>query len=96
MIDKSSIPSQLSSVVSKTIKGECLLVPLSSHIADMDSLYRLNETGAFIWNAIDGKKSVSEIARLVADEFDVSQDEAERDTVDFINAIERFIQLNVS
>ncbi|HNX65226.1 MAG TPA: PqqD family protein [Bacteroidales bacterium] len=96
MIDKSSIPSRLSSVVSKTIKGECLLVPLSSHIADMDSLYRLNETGAFIWNAIDGQKSVSELARLVANEFEVDPEVAMRDTVEFINAIEKFVQLNVS
>jgi hypothetical protein len=92
MIDKSTIPMRLATVVSKTIKGESLLVPLSSNIADMDSLYRLNVTGAFIWNAIDGQKSIAEIARLVADEFEVDPDEAERDTMEFITAIEKFIE----
>jgi len=94
MIDKSAIPSRLATVVSKKIKGECLLVPLSSNIADMDSLYKLNETGAFIWDSIDGQRSISDIARLVAGEFEVDLEEAERDTIDFINAIEKFIQPN--
>jgi hypothetical protein len=96
MIDKSTIPSRLATVVSKTIKGECLLVPLSSNIADMDSLYRLNATGAFIWNAIDGQKSIAEIARLVADEFEVDPDEAERDTLEFVTAIKKFIEPKAS
>jgi hypothetical protein len=94
MIDKSSIPSRLTSVVSKKIKGEYLLIPLASNIADMDSLYKLNETGAFIWDGIDGRRTVSDIALMVASEFDVDKEEAERDTVEFVCAIEKFLQLN--
>ncbi len=91
MIAKTSILSHSSSVVSKRIGDEYLLVPLTDNIADMDSLYRLNTTGAFIWDAIDGKKSVSEIIILMVEEFDTDIDEAERDTLLFLEEINSFI-----
>lgn len=92
MISLSSIPSHSPSVVSKKIKGEYLLVPLASNIADMDSLFRLNETGAFIWDSIDGHRSVSEIIRLISEEFEADGEEAEKDAMEFLTAIEKFIQ----
>lgn len=91
MITKSSIPSHSPSVVTKKIRDEYLLVPLAANIADMDSLFRLNETGAFIWEAIDGKRTVSEIISMVTMEFEADPSEAERDTMEFLNAIEKFI-----
>jgi hypothetical protein len=94
MISKYSIPSRLPSVVSKKIKGEYLLVPLASDIADMDSLYKLNETGAFIWDAIDGVRSVYDITLMVVKEFDADLQEAEKDTTEFITAISKFLDLD--
>lgn len=93
MISISSIPSHSPSVVSKKIRGEYLLVPLASNIADMDSLYKLNETGAFIWDSIDGHRTVSEIISLVTEEFETEAGEAEKDTIDFLISVEKFIQL---
>lgn len=91
MTDKTSVPSKPASVVSRKIKDEYILVPLSSNIADMDSLYRLNTTGAFIWDAIDGNRSVSDIAAMLAEEFDVEIEKAESDVIDFSNALERYL-----
>jgi len=92
MISISSIPSHSPSVVSKKIRDEYLLVPLASNIADMDSLYRLNETGAFIWDSIDGHRTVSEIISLVTKEFETEAGVAEKDTIEFLSYIEKFIQ----
>lgn len=91
MTDKTSIPSKPASVVSRKIKDEYILVPLSSNIADMDSLYRLNATGAFIWDAIDGQRSVSDIAAEMAAEFDVEIDRAVSDVIDFVDALENHL-----
>ena len=30
---------------------------VANNIADMDSVYTLNESGAFIWELIDGKRN---------------------------------------
>lgn len=93
MITISSIPSHSPSVISKKIKGEYLLIPLASNIADMDSLFKLNETGAFIWDAIDGIRTISDITLMVTEEFETEPLKAEEDTIEFIETIREFLQI---
>jgi hypothetical protein len=94
MISVSSIPSHSPKVVVRRINDESLLIPLTSDIADMDSLYRLNETGAFIWEAIDGKRNISDITAMVAEEFDVDHGEAEKDLLFFIAEVQEFLEFS--
>jgi hypothetical protein len=60
----------------------------------MDSLYRLNETGAFIWELIDGRRDIKEITSRVAEEFDVDQREAEKDILLFLVDVQDFIHFS--
>jgi hypothetical protein len=94
MISITSIPSRSDRVVVRRINDECLLIPLTADIADMDSLYRLNETGAFIWELIDGKRDIKEITARVAEEFDVDQHEAEKDILLFLVDVQDFIHFS--
>mgnify|MGYP002387619360 FL=1 len=94
MISISSIPSRSDRVVVRRINDECLLIPLTDDIADMDSLYRLNETGAFIWELVDGKRDIKEITSRVAEEFDVDQREAEKDILLFLVDVQDFIHFS--
>jgi len=94
MISVSSIPSHSQKVVVRRINDESLLIPLTSDIADMDSLYRLNETGAFIWDAIDGKRNISDITAMMAEEFDVEPGEAEKDLLFFIAEVQEFLEFS--
>ncbi len=91
MISINSIPSRSDRVAVRRINDECLLIPLTDDIADMDSLYRLNETGAFIWELIDGRRDIKEITSRVAEEFDVDQREAEKDILLFLVDVQDFI-----
>ena len=91
MISLSSIPSHSPEVVFRRINDEFLLIPLTDNIADMDSLYRLTETGAFIWELIDGEHAISDITAKVAEEFDVEHDVAEKDILDFFREAEGFL-----
>lgn len=93
MITISSIPSHSPSVISKKIKGEYLIIPLASNIADMDSLFKLNETGAFIWDAIDGIRTISDITSMVTEEFETEPEKARDDTMEFIKSIRNFLQI---
>ena len=43
----------------------------------------LNPVGSLIWNAADGRRTVDEIVAAVMDAFDVDEDTARRDTVNF-------------
>jgi len=94
MISITSIPSRSDRVVVRRINDECLLIPLTADIADMDSLYRLNETGAFIWELIDGRRDIKEITSRVAEEFDVDQREAEKDILLFLVEVRDFIHFS--
>ena len=91
MISVSSIPAHSPRVVFRRINDECLLIPLTDNIADMDSLYRLNETGVFIWELIDGKRDIRDITARMAEEFGVGPDEAEKDILEFLEQVKDFL-----
>jgi len=91
MITSSSIPSHSPRVVFRKINEEYLLIPLTDNIADMDSVYRLSETGAFIWEMIDGERDISDITSKVTEEFNVERDEAERDILQFFSEVQEFL-----
>ena len=42
--------------VYRMIQHETILVPIKDNVGDMDSLYNLNEVGAFVWERLDGEK----------------------------------------
>lgn len=65
------------------VSGEHILVPLASRGADIDSIFNLNETGTFIWEKIDGRRTVAEIIALVASDFQVSKGQATKDCGEF-------------
>ena len=81
-----------SEIVSRKVTDEYILVPLSNDIADMDSIYTMNEVGAFIWENVDGKNSVKDIVSKVENEFDVNHQTAEEDTVEFLEKIKTFLK----
>ncbi len=70
------------SMVSREIMGEIILVPIRRSAGEIDSIYSLNEVAARIWNLIDGDRSVHEIGRVIAEEYEVASEEALRDTVE--------------
>jgi hypothetical protein len=44
----------------------------------------INQIGTSIWELINGKRTVREIAGLIAGDYDVSHDRALSDTVEFL------------
>jgi len=74
-------------VLSRVIAGETLLVPLGGTVADMQKLFSLNPVGAFVWDRIDGRTSVREIAESVLEEFEVSAEQARADTTEFVSEL---------
>jgi hypothetical protein len=74
--------------VTRSIAGETLVVPVRGQVGDLDSIYHLNEVGAFIWEQCDGRKSVSQVVEAVRGEFEVALDQAEKETSEFIAALE--------
>jgi len=72
------------SFVYRKIADEAILVPIRRRTADLASVFVLNETAAFIWNLMDGSRTVGEIRDAVVREFDVAEEQAEADLADFV------------
>jgi hypothetical protein len=70
--------------VYRRIGDETILVPIKDNVGDMGSIYNLNEVGAFVWEHLDGRQSLSDIKDRIFEEFDVSSDAANKDLSDFI------------
>ena len=49
----------------------------------------LNEVGARIFEMLDGRHSVGEMAKIVSEEFDVGLDQARQDVTDFLVELDR-------
>ena len=71
--------------VYRKIEDETILVPIKNNVGDMGSIYNLNEVGAFIWEHLDGEKTLDDLKNMVTQEFDVPPHEAETDLCEFIN-----------
>lgn len=86
-----SILSHSSSIVTRKTGNEYVLVPITNNIADMNSVYTLNETGAFIWEQIDGKRSVEEIIVALTTVYDIDKQNAESDVYSFIENMSKYL-----
>jgi hypothetical protein len=71
-------------VISRKIAGELFLVPIKGKIADMESIFALTAVAEYIWERLDGRKSLHEILNDVVAGFDVEHEQAESDVWDFI------------
>lgn len=63
-------------IVERKIHGSFFLIDISDNYAeDKCALYEINEVGSFIWNQIDGQKSIMDIAvelqKAIIDEIDI-------------------------
>ena len=75
-------------MVSRLIADEFILVPIRRNVADLESIYTLDEVGARIWELMDGQRRVREIKDAIVEEYEVSPDVAEADLVEFIQQLE--------
>ena len=66
-------------IVYREIAGEAILVPIRKHLADMEAIYTLNETGVFVWRLFDGQRTLGDIRDLVLYEYDTVPDQVARD-----------------
>jgi len=74
-------------LVTRNIVGETIVVPVRSNVGDLDSIYTLNEVGTKIWELIDGRNNISQIIEAICNAYEVLPEEAEKDTIDFINSL---------
>ena len=91
MINLNSVYSHSPKIVARDTGDEYVLVPVTDNIADMKSVYTLNSTGSFIWERIDGKRTVQDIVEELENEFDVDGKQALDDVLSFFQEMKDFL-----
>jgi len=76
-------------LVTRCVADETIIVPVRNNVGDLDSIYTLNEVATTIWQLIDGRKSVSQIVETLCNTYEVTPEEAIKDTADFLNSLEK-------
>jgi hypothetical protein len=82
-----SIYRQADNIVTRKVMDETLLVPISGDLASMDELYTLNDTGAFIWQALDGTCTLAEIGKQLEQEYDASLEVVQADMLEIMTGL---------
>ncbi len=77
-----------SDIVSRKIDDEFILVPICKAVGDVNCIYTLNETGASIWQLIDGKRKLKEMEDEIFKEYEVDSQVLEKDIEEIMKEFE--------
>lgn len=72
-------PLKSKKMAHRVIAGEAFVLD-----ASLQTLHSMNETGSRIWELIDGRRGLAEIAEIIAGEFEVSPETAGKDVEEFL------------
>ena len=78
-----------STVVSREIAGETLVVPVRGGVGDLDAIFSFNTLGSDLWNLLQAGTSVEEMAEWVEQRYEVTFQQALADIQAFIDELSR-------
>ena len=84
MNPSSAIYSKNPDIVFRKIAGETILVPIRNNLASLESIYTLSEVAARIWELLDGQTNIRKVKDVIAQEYAVQQETAEKDISEFL------------
>jgi len=75
-------------VVARDVHGEFIIIPINSGIGDSDDeIFSLNKFGRAIWEKLDGKRSLRELASALAFQFEGDATEIENDVLGIVEEL---------
>ena|SRR5215831_8034335 len=75
------------SFVTREIGGETLIVPVTGHVMDLESIYVLNPVASRIWGLLRSPTTAERLVEIITGEFDVSSQDASRDVAEFLDSL---------
>jgi hypothetical protein len=74
-------------VVLRHVAGEHMLVPVVTREIDLESLFLLNATGAFIWDQLESQRRIGDLVEAVAKTFAIDSGKAGTDVLKFLASL---------
>jgi hypothetical protein len=71
-------------VVSRKIAGEMFVIPVAGKLADMEQMFALTAVAEFIWERLDGERSLGEIRDDLLARYAVDGQRVDGDVQEFV------------
>ena len=75
-------------IVTRSVAGEMVLVPVRQNVGDLDSVFTVSEVGREIWNLLERPRSLEELVEAITSEFEVERELAEKDVAEFLAGLD--------
>lgn len=72
-----------------SVAGEHMVVPLGIQIVDFQAMITLNDTGAFLWQALQEGCSEDELTEKLIERYEVKEEKARMDVKRFLGILEQ-------
>jgi hypothetical protein len=83
----SSVYQRKSAIIKRKIADELILVPISGLLAKEQKIFSLNTVGEYIFDQLDGKKTLKEVLNNVLDKFSIDEKQATEDILQFVASV---------
>jgi hypothetical protein len=72
----------------RQVGSESILVPIRSHVGDLDSVYVFTAVAARIWSLLDGQRDVDSVVAVICSEYDVDDGVVRADLDELLGSLE--------
>lgn len=76
-------------LILKEIAGNYIIVPVSGELVDLNAMINVNETGAFLFKALENETTEEALLDALTKEYDVDSATAKADTKDFLEILRK-------
>jgi hypothetical protein len=77
-----------SSIVSREVAGETIVVPICRGVGDLDSVYTFNSVGKSLWQLLEEGRTAEELANWIATQYEVSAEQASLDVQSYLTELQ--------
>jgi len=72
------------SIVSRHVGGETIVVPICRGVGDLDSVYTFNSVGQSLWQLLENNRTAEELASWVSTHYAVDANQAMNDVQSYL------------
>lgn len=74
-------------MIHRQLAGDNILVPGGNAVLDLNGLFVMTETGAFIWNVLPDAETEEDVVNKMLEEYDVDRETAQQDVKEFLDRL---------
>lgn len=74
-------------MIHRQLAGDNILVPGGNAVLDLNGLFVMTETGAFIWSVLPEAATEEDIVNKMLEEYDVDRETAQQDVKEFLDRL---------